>query len=62
MNLLFWRRKPTPDPCPASPEVQAAQAKADELRVRADRVAESLGGRLRRNHWGETVASIARRD
>lgn len=60
MSLWPWRRRE--DPPPTTPELRDVKAKADRLTERADRVAESLEGRLHRNHWGETIAAIARRE
>lgn len=45
------------DPCLAR-----AEDHLEELKQRADRVAISLMARDRRNHWGETIAAIARRE
>lgn len=62
---MRWRRvlglprhKPDPE---AEARLDRAEERAENVRERGERVALSLEGRLRRNHWGETVAQIARR-
>lgn len=42
--------------------LERASRKIGELRDRGERVAASLEGRRARNHWGETIAAIARRE
>lgn len=41
--------------------LNAAEREASELSVRAERVAEALSQRLRRNHWGQAVEDVVRR-
>jgi len=46
----------------AEARVEDAQRTLNDLKTRADRVVQSLNARHERNHWGETVARIARRE
>lgn len=56
MTIKLWGRKSDE----SDEKIDRAQEKVCELQERADRAAESLVARLRRNHWGETIAEIAR--
>lgn len=52
-----WRNKN----CDAADNrIVEAEKKVSELAVRGERVAQSLEARLKRNHWGQTIAEIAR--
>lgn len=46
----------------ADERADAAVLRAADIATRGEVAAEALRGRLRRNHWGETVAAIARRE
>lgn len=42
--------------------LQSVESEAASLRLRAEVVAESLERRLRRNHWADSIAEIARKE
>lgn len=56
-----WRRRrrarTTPDD---DPNYVAARKRIEDLERRANRVVPELHARRNRNHWGETIAAIAR--
>lgn len=43
-------------------QLEAAEVRLKSLHERADRVVPRLHERRARNHWGETIAAIARRE
>lgn len=59
MKILFWRREPQHVE-EHDTRLRAAQEKACELKQRGEKVSASLSARRARNHWGETIAEIAR--
>jgi hypothetical protein len=65
-GLFSGRRRRTPedllDRCRREEELRRAQQRVEVIKARAESVEPQLRGRLRRNHWGETVASIARKE
>jgi len=59
VKVLFWRREPR-DVDEHDQRLREAQQKACELKHRGEKVSASLSARRARNHWGETIAEIAR--
>lgn len=55
--ILKWWGRPSDN---SDDKIEKAQREVGELLERSDRVAEALRERLRRNHWGQTIAEIAR--
>lgn len=56
MRLRWWRK----DEDDVDARIAEAERKACDLDRRSEKVAADLTARLRRNHWGQTVAEIAR--
>jgi hypothetical protein len=58
--MKWFRRQSCPEDDERERELEEVAERVGEVEERAERVAQALSDRRRRNHWGETLASIAR--